>query len=164
MLESKRLYFRPFNYDDYDELFLILSNPNVCKFLPGKVARNEEQITKWLNHFIRSVDDEFGNKQYAIVEKETNRVIGYGGLGYVREFDNLEIMFGFNEDVWGKGYGTETSLFMRDHAKELGIDFLIALADVENIKSQKILLHTGFKEIKKMELWGLTVYYYEMKL
>ena len=40
----------------------------------------------------------------------------------------------------------------------------VSLADINNIPSQKILLKTGYKEIKQMPLWGLDVYYYEMDL
>ena len=74
MLESKRLLFRTFEFNDYDGLYRILSNPNVCKYLPGEEAKKEDEIIKWLNHFIRSIDDEFGSKLYAVIEKQSNQI------------------------------------------------------------------------------------------
>ena len=163
-MESKRLKFRKFNFDDIDDLKEILTNPNVCKYLPGEGAYTEEVVDKWLAHFIRTFKDEHDTHLYAIEEKHIDKVIGYGGIGYVKEFDQMEIMYGFSESVWGRGYGTEASLRFKELAKELGMTFLIALADVDNVGSQKILKRTGYKQIKKINIWGLDCYYYEMEL
>jgi len=163
-ISSERLNYRPFTYDDYDDLYLILSNETVCKYLPGDGKKSDDEINKWLQYFVRTFNDEQGNKLFAITVKGNDQVIGYGGLGYVKEFDSIEIMYGFNELVWGKGYATEASKRFKELAKDLKMTFLIALADINNIPSQKILLKTGYKEIKQMPLWGLDVYYYEMDL
>jgi len=164
IINSKRLNFKPFTYDDYEDLHEILSNEKVCEFLPGEAAYDSEIITKWLNHFVRSFDDELGNKLFAIREEGSDKVIGYGGLSYVKEFESIEIMYGFNELFWNNGYATETSLRMKEFAIQLGLKNLIALADINNIPSNIILVKTGFKKIKQMKLWGLDVNYYEMKI
>jgi ribosomal-protein-alanine N-acetyltransferase len=164
MIESERLLFRPFNNDDFDDLYEILSNEKVCEFLPGEGKKSSEEIEKWLAYFTRSFNDEQGTTIYAITIKDTTKVIGYGGIGYVKEFDQLEIMYGFNEDVWGKGYATETSIRMKELAKERNIKQVIALADINNLGSQKVLKKTGFKEIRQIEIWGLDCFYYEMTI
>ena len=163
-IESNQLTFRKFNVDDFEDLYAILSNPNVCKYLPGNGAKSKEEIEKWHMHFMRSFQDEHGSQIFAILEKGSSKVIGYGGLGYVSEFDKIEIMYGFNESVWGKGYATETSLRMKELALELGMNTLIALADIGNIASQKILLKTGFKEVEHLHIWGIDCCFYELTL
>lgn len=163
-MQTDRLYFRPFTYDDFDSLFDILNNENVCKYLPGEGKKSKDEVSKWLQHFVRTFDDELGNKIYAIYLKDSSQVIAYGGLSYVREFGQIEVMYGINETFWQKGYGTEISLRIMTLAKELDIGLLIGLADISNEGSQKILLKTGFVEIKQIPLWGMQLYYYEMKL
>ena len=115
-IESKRLSFRKFKQDDFDDLNEILGKPKVCKYLPGKDEKSRDEIEKWHESFMKSFKDEHGTRIYAITELGTSKVIGYGGLGYVKEFDKIEIMYGFNESVWGKGYATETSLRMKELA------------------------------------------------
>ena len=163
-MKSQRLQYRKFDYDDIDDLFEILGNPNVCEYLPGEGAKTKEEAEKWLTHFIRNFDDEHQTHIFAISELDTEKVIGYGGLGYVKEFDKIEIMYGFNQSVWGRGYATEASLRMKELAKELELNDLIALADIHNIASQKVLLKTGFIETEQIHLWGLDVYLYKMNL
>lgn len=163
-MKSKRLYYRPFINDDFDDLYELLSNPNVCEYLPGEGGKSEEEVEKWLMHFIRTFEDEKGSRIFAISEMDSEKVIGYGGLGYVKEFDKIEIMYGFNESIWGNGYATEVSLRMKELAIELGMKDLIALADINNIASQKVLLKTGFKQVKQIHIWGLDCYFYEMEL
>jgi len=102
-LQSKRLEYRKFDYDDFDDLTEIMSNPNVCEYIPGDPSYSKEVIEKWLNHFIRTYNDEHGTRLFAILEQGKSKVIGYGGIGYVKEFDQMEIMYVLNESVWGKG-------------------------------------------------------------
>jgi ribosomal-protein-alanine N-acetyltransferase len=163
-LQSKRLEYRKFDYDDFDDLQEIMSNPNVCEYIPGGTVESKEVVSKWLNHFIRTFNDEHGTRLFAILEQGKSKVIGYGGIGYVKEFDQMEIMYVLNESVWGKGYASEASLYFKQLAKEQGIEELIGLAHVDNIASQKVLLKTGYQEIKQVHIWGLDCFYYEMDL
>jgi len=82
----------------------------------------------------------------------------------VKEFEKIEIMYGFNELVWGKGYATETSKRMKELAIELGLKELIALADIHNIQSQKVLLKTGFEVVDQIHIWGIDCYSYTLDL
>lgn len=164
MLESKRLYYLQWEDKDFEMLKKTLGNPKVCEYLPGKSKKTDEEIQKWLDFYVNSFNDDLGNKIYKIIQKETGNVIGYGGLGYVKEFDKIEIMYGFSQKYWGLGYATEVSMKLKEFAKSLGITFLIALADIKNEASKKVLVKTGFKEVKQVSLWGSELYYYEMKI
>ena len=42
--ETNRLWFRPFLESDFSDLFGILGNEEVCKYLPVKPAYSEEQV------------------------------------------------------------------------------------------------------------------------
>ncbi len=162
MLESKRLYYLRWEKSDFEELKKTLGNPKVCEYLPGNNQRTDDQIKKTLQFFHESYNDELGNMIYKILEKNTGEVIGYGGLAYVKEFEKIEIMYGFNQKHWGLGYATETSLMMKQLAKKRKLKNIIALCDINNEPSKKVLLKTGFKQLKQIDLWGLQLNYYEM--
>ena len=37
------------------------------------------------------------------------RLIGHGGLNYVPEFGETEVLWALHPDAWGKGYATEVA-------------------------------------------------------
>ena len=164
LLKSKRLIYRKFKKDDFNDLFEILGNDNVCEYLPGETTFNPQQVQKWLDHFINSFDLAVPNLVYALTLKDSNNVIGYVGLAFVKEFKKIEIMFAFNEDYWRQGFASEAALRMKDLAIELKLSSLIALADIDNIYSQKVLIKLGYEYLKTIELWGLTLKYYELNI
>lgn len=163
-MESKRLLFRPFTYEDDVALEAIMGDEEVCRYLPGDNKKSKEEMNRWLQYFIRSFNDEQGNKIYAIITKDTNELIGYGGLSYVKEFDKIEIMYGFKQSSWNKGYASEAGLKFKELAKEVGLEQVIALSDVRNIASQKVLLKIGFEELNQLKIWGIDAFYYEMDI
>ncbi len=164
MLESKRLYYVPWEEKDFEILKNTLGNPKVCEYLPGKNKKSDEEIQKWLTFYVTSFNDKLGNKIFKILTKETGEVIGYGGLGHVKEFEQIEIMYGFSQHYWGLGYATEVSLELKRYSKTLGLDMVIALSDINNEGSRNVLEKTGFKQIKEIHMWGIDLHYYEMKL
>ncbi len=164
MVESKRLIYTKWTKSDYEVLKDILGNPAVCEFLPGNNQKSDEEIQKWLNFYIRSNGEELNNRIFKVIVKETDEVIGYGGLCYVKEFDKIEIMYGFKEESWGNGYATEVGFYLKELAKELGHEFLIALADIHNEGSKRVLKKIGYTQIKQVHLWDLDLFYYEMKI
>ena len=163
-IESKRLYYRPFTNDDYDVLKEVLGDRVVCLYLPGETPFSDEVIHKWLDFYVKSFDTTKPNMIYALVNKETNEFMGYAGLAWVREFEKNEIMFAFSKRFWGKGYATEASARLKKLAEDIGLKELIALADVRNRASQRVLEKIGYDFVKEMDIWESTMKYYEMEL
>jgi RimJ/RimL family protein N-acetyltransferase len=164
IIESERLTYHKWDMNDFEILKTMLGNPNVCKYLPGEKPKKDPEIQRWLNYYVQTFGNEFGTKIFKVKLKDTNQVIGYCGLGYVKEFDHIEIMYGLAEEYFQKGYASEMSLRIKDLAIEQGIKQLIGFAATENIPSNKILLKTGYTKKEQIELWGMDLNYYEMNL
>ncbi len=162
-METKRLKYRKFTQDDFDALYEILHNDNVTRYLPDKKAVSKDRCLKWLNYFIDTFE-EGKNTIFALVEKDSNKLIGYAGVTYVKEFEKYEIMYGLHEDFWGKGFASEAAWKMKDLANEYGLDEVIALADPYNFGSNKVLLKIGFELKDIIFLWDMTLNYFEMEL
>ena len=163
-LESERLIYRRFTADDYDDLYEIMSNENVRRYLPGDGALSKEKSQDCLSSFMKSFSLEKPNLIYAILLKGSAKVIGYCGFAYIKEYNKNEIMYGLNEDYWYKGYASEAAFKMKELASELNQDIIIAFTHVNNQTSEKIILKIGYTYIETIELWGLTLKYYELKL
>ena len=163
-LESTRLTYEPFKESDFDDLTDILTDSVVCEYLPGDTPYSVEMVKRWLNFFINSFSVEKKNLIYAIRIKGKDKVIGYCGCNYVAEFEANEIKYILNKNYFGFGYATEAATTMKLLAKELGLSFLVGLADIGNIPSQKVLEKIGYEYQKTVELWGATLRYYELHL
>ncbi len=112
-METKRLLLRPWNKDDYKQLYKLASNKDVgpdCGWYPHK----DEEESKFVLNNILMVED-----TYAIVLKDTNDVIGNISL-YDSEFcenkKQKEIGFWLGKDYWGKGYMSEACKYIIDYA------------------------------------------------
>ena len=114
LLESERLIYRRFNENDFTDLHKIMSNKNVRKYLPGKGAFSEQQTAACLRNFNNSFSFEKPDLIYALILKDKNKLIGYTGVSYEKDFNNNEILYGLNEDYWGKGYAFEAALKMKE--------------------------------------------------
>lgn len=163
-IESNRLEYRAFTKNDFSDLFEILGDPEVCKFMPGPSVYSKEEVEKWLSFFIREFSIENKSVVYAVSLKGRDKVIGYCGCSYVREFERNEIKYYLNSSYFRHGYGLEMAFRMKHLAKDLGFRFLVGLVDVNNAGSYKILEKIGYKYKEDIELWGSYLRYYEIQL
>ena len=163
-LESDRLVYRRFTDSDYNDLHEIMGNESVRRFLPGNGAFSEKQSLACLGSFRKSFSADIPDFIYALVLKDTNKVIGYAGVAYIDEYDKNEIMYGLNENYWCKGYASEAAFRMLELGKYLDLETIIAFTHVKNLPSEKVILKIGYTYIKTIDLWGLKLKYYEQNL
>lgn len=137
MIQTERLILRRYCPSDLEDLFAILSDPEVVKFEPYKPMTMEEarENLAW-----RISTDEM----IAIELKENHRMIGNVYLGR-REFDSLEIGYVLNRDEWGKGYALEACEALIQKAFEQDIHRIYAECDPKNRASWCLLERLGFR-------------------
>lgn len=146
-LETERLILRKLTIEDAPYAYEHwCSNPNVCKY------------TMWDKH--NSVEDT--KKLYEIWEKEYEDPTIYRWLVEIKEshtpigtidvcskkylrFGTCEIGYCYDEDAWGKGYGTESLKAV--------IKFLFEEAEAETIFAEYMLLNPGSGKV--MEKSGM---------
>lgn len=146
-LETERLILRKITIEDAPYAYEHwCSNPSVCKY------------TMWDKH--NSVEDT--KKLYEIWEKEYEDPTIYRWLVEIKEshipigtidvcskkylrFGTCEIGYCYDEDAWGKGYGTESLKAV--------IKFLFEEAEAETIYAEYMLLNPGSGKV--MEKSGM---------
>lgn len=140
-IETKRLILRRFKLSDDKDLFDYAKNPDVgpeAGWLPHK---NIEETQSLLQNWIT-------NKEiFAIVEKESGRVIGSVGLHqhFDRAVSMREMGYALKKECWGKGYMSEAVFVMIDYAfKELGVEILTISHHHKNMRSKRVIEKAGF--------------------
>ena len=147
ILQSPRLYFRKFTTNDVLLLFELNSNPNVIKYV-HEPAPTLENITDTLHNNILVQYMLYGYGRWAVHLKNNNEFIGWYGLKYSREDDEIDLGYRFKEEYWGKGYGYEAAKATIDYGlNNLKMKCIVATVLPENIASSKIMEKCGMKPI-----------------
>jgi len=101
-LETERMILREFTMDDLNDFHEIFSDPIVMEHTepPYDIKKSE----KFLKEFCIERDPKGG---FAVVLKETGKVIGYVLFKSIDEPEIYETGWIFNKDYWRKGYAYE---------------------------------------------------------
>lgn len=86
------------------------------------------------------------NHLFAVTLKDTGEYIGYCGIQYCENLKENEILYGFLQQYWGKGYGFEAAMAVLDYAiNKLGYTQIAAAVNPKNPGSEKILKNIGME-------------------
>lgn len=167
-LETDRLIMRPFEMEDADELFLLDSNPEVMKYL-GKKLHSKVEESKSIIQMIQKQYSDLGIGRYAVIEKESSRLIGWSGLKLVEETTNgynsfYDLGYRYLPEFWGKGYATEAAKAWLTHGfNDMGIDVIYANIFHLNKASDAVLRKVGFVKTDEFYEDDGLCWWYELK-
>ncbi len=155
LLESERLLFRNFTPEDCEEMFLLNADWDVLKYTGDKVFNTIAEARVFFEEYQIHTYEKIGYGRMTTILKETNEVIGWCGLKYHPDLDEVDLGYRFHKRFWNKGYGTEASIACLDYAyQKLGIKEVAAYALKENIGSCRVLEKSGFKFTGNVEREG----------
>lgn len=158
-IETARLYLRQFTSKDIDDLYAIYSNSEVMKYITQGIRNREETaadlfdiIADWEKH---------GFGLWAIVDPETNRLIGDGGLRFLDNTSEVEVGYLLAKAYWGKGLATEIAAASIKYGFEvLQLDKIVAVADPKNIASRRVMEKVGMKYQHNIDCGDRELVYY----
>lgn len=144
ILETDRLFLRELDIDDAENFYKLNLNPNVIKYTGNSAFKSIEEAREFLENYEDYKKNGFG--RWAVIEKSTNRFIGWCGLKYDRSIDETDIGFRFFEQQWNKGFATESAKICISYGFEkLNLKTIIGRAMTENIASIKVLEKIGLE-------------------
>ncbi len=142
--ETERVAHRAFTVDDCEAFYRLNSHPEVMRYTGepaiGSVEEARDAIARYPDF------DTVGYGRWACVLKETGAVIGFCGLKYLPELDEVDVGFRFFPEYWGKGIGTETCAASLSFGFEvLGLERILGLVLPENGASIRVLEKCGMR-------------------
>ncbi len=153
IIHTDRLILRHFNLDDAQEYFPLVSDPRVLKYTGEAPFTSLDQVRQML--LARPINDysQFGFGRMACIEKMSGRLIGYSGLKFLSDLQEVDIGYRFIKDCWGKGYATESaSAIMRQAVPEHQLKKVIGLTFPDNAASIHVLTKLGLQFEKKIKI------------
>ncbi len=142
-VETDRLLLRRVEASDAPVLVAMWSDPDVTRYMGG--PRDPERVRQLIEE-----EAQAGSSHpmgfWPVVEKASGRVIGDIGL-QEKEVDGraeVELVYVFASDSWGKGYATEAASAIRDYAfHRLGLPRIVALINPDNLASARVAEKAG---------------------
>ena len=147
IFETERLILRTWSLSDAPELFEICEDAEVMKYIgTGKPYETIEQADEFLHW---AIDYQKANNfcRWAVLLKENRRIVGSCGFARPHETTEIELGYLVARKFWGRGLGTEaTAACLKYGFENLNFREIIAMTDLDNIASHKVLEKIGFAQ------------------
>ena len=146
MIETERLFLRPFCAEDEEILYQIYGDAEIMEYTPfdpmtreGAKAYLRKILAGWQK-------DPVLDYELAIIVKETGEKIGRCHMQVDEETDTAMIGWMMLKKEWGKGYATEMTEALLDYSFDvLKVHRVNALCNPKNEKSWKVLEKCGLR-------------------
>jgi [ribosomal protein S5]-alanine N-acetyltransferase len=149
VFETPRLILGQFTEDDASLILQLNSDPEVVKYVHEPVLTSEEQAEKILLDIILP-QYKYNLGRWAIYTKTGNKFIGWCGLKYRPELNEIDLGYRLKNNAWGKGYATEAAQATLDHGfNSLDLNVITGRSHIENIASLKVLEKIGMQFIRE---------------
>lgn len=166
-VETDRILMRGLVREDVDAFFEMDSDPEVHTYLGKKPITSKQEALDMID-FIRQQYLDYGIGRWAIIDKETNEFVGWGGMKYRTDVTNghtnyYDVGYRLLRKYWGKGYATESAKASLKYAFEvLNLDKVYAMAHVDNAASRNALQKSGLKITDQYDHEGLLCDWFEI--
>ncbi len=148
ILETERFVLREFTEDDAEAFLPLVSDPAVTRYTGDGIGGERTIANCRAELQARPIADyaKHGYGRWACVLKESGKVVGFNGLKYLDDLQEVDIGYRFLEAHWGRGYATETSRPIIEYGfAQLGLTRIIGLVLPENVGSVRVLEKLGMR-------------------
>ncbi|UKJ06150.1 GNAT family N-acetyltransferase [Solitalea lacus] len=150
LFETNRLVLREFLPEDAEGMFQLNLAPEVMKFTGDAPFNSVDEARSFINDYTHY--QEYGFGRWAILSKDTNEFMGWCGLKYIPEYNDIDLGYRILSKFWGQGIATEASKGCLEYGfKKLMMDKIVGRAHAENLASIKVFAKTGMWFEKAME-------------
>ena len=104
--ETNRIIHRAFTLDDAEAFHRLNGDPDVMRYTGEPPLTSLDDARRAITDYPDF--DTVGYGRWACVLKETGNVIGFCGLKYLDDLNEVDVGFRFFPEHWGKGLATET--------------------------------------------------------
>jgi len=158
-IKNPNIIIRDFTRKDADNLYAIVTEPNILRFMPDWAAgRTSPQdyydYIDWAQTQKDSTDI-YTNKRYAIAlpdadESGTDEMIGMVGVGLEDTLNEVEVAYFMTEKYQRRGYAKEAVDALTDWCLKVSdIKYLILTIDCANTPSNGLAEKCGFELFEK---------------
>jgi ribosomal-protein-alanine N-acetyltransferase len=143
LFETERLFVRRYTDEDFEIFFRMSGDEELMQYIRPAQSREEclEFFTK--NNAAYAERPQLG--RWALLSKENKETVGSFGVLPLPNTEEIQLGYVLLKEHWGKGYAAEAVQgAIRYCFEKLQLDSIVAVTEVPNTASQKVLLRNGF--------------------
>jgi RimJ/RimL family protein N-acetyltransferase len=144
IVETERLLLREFVEDDAEAFFAFSGDPVVMQHTGEPPSTCVEQVRLQIREYPDY--ERHGYGRWAVIYKPDRQIVGFNGLKFLDDLQEVDLGYRFRADYWGKGIATESSeAVLRYGFETLGLKRIIGLVLPENEASIRVLKKVGMR-------------------
>jgi ribosomal-protein-alanine N-acetyltransferase len=154
ILETERLLLRTFVPDDIAVLASVIETITNERYAHLSLL---EYTQGFIEHSIIPSYNQNGFSLWALIHKQTGKLIGYCGLHKVEVSgeEKIELAYRIAKDFRGQGLATEAAIAVRDYGLHvLKLPEIVSCIAHDNVASMKVAEKVGLKYFKDGEFHG----------
>lgn len=160
MFETERLFLLKFESGDAEAVYRMRSDADTMRFI--REPQNLEETISWL----QLVSGRWETEKIgfcAVVEKSSQKLIGWCGLWRLKETGEMEVGYAINKNFWGSGYAAEAAAkFLEYGFNDLNLEEIVAVAQPENAASRRVMEKIGMLYDYTGEFYGRDLVHYSI--
>jgi [ribosomal protein S5]-alanine N-acetyltransferase len=162
IIETQRLILRNFTIDDAQLIYDLNLDPEVTRYTYDPV-RDINHAQEILEKTILPQYALYNHGRWAVHVKPELEFIGWCGLKYRPELDEIDLGYRFKKSSWGNGYATEAAYACIKYGFEkLNLNLITGRAIPENIGSLNVLEKCGMQYIGIQDIDGYQLKTYQI--
>jgi len=151
IIETERLLIRPFSLNDIDPSYAMNLDVEVSRYTGDGGIVSKDEIKRRIVENVLGDYEKYGFGRLAVELKGENKFIGFTGLKYLDDMDEVDLGYRFMKEYWGKGIATESArACVKLGFESLGLNKMIAMVLPENKGSIRVLEKINFQYEKEI--------------
>lgn len=153
ILETPRLVLREMVVEDANDMFELNADTEVIQYTGNVAFKDVKEAQEFLRNYTHYIEYGFG--RWAMIRKEDQAFIGWCGLKYIPEVDEIDIGYRLFKKYWNQAYATEAAKACLEYGfNVLKINTIVGRARAENKASIKVLEKIGLVFKAKYDIDG----------
>lgn len=137
ILKTERLLLHETTANEAEDMYNLNNDPEVIKHTGNdgfvSIEKSREFITNYTDY------KKYGYGRWTARLKENDEIIGWCGLKFLEDMQEVDIGYRLHKKHWGKGYATEAAKACLEFGKtQLGMKRIIGMAEKKNLASIRI--------------------------
>jgi len=161
-VRTSRLTLRPLLSTDAEPLYKIYQVEGVLQYFPNPSPPPLENVKR----FVTAQETHWGKYNYGnwgILPHGEEDIIGWAGLQFLPETNEIEVGYLLNRLFWGQGFATESALASLEFGfQHLSLDQIIALVHPDNIASIRVIENCGMSWVDQKVYFGINLMRYRI--
>ncbi|MES2321064.1 MAG: GNAT family N-acetyltransferase [Pseudomonadota bacterium] len=152
ILETERLRLRTIEVEDAPFYLNLLNTPEFIAYIGDRGIRTLAAAREAILNGPVAMQAVRGHSIYLVELKDSAAAIGMSGLIKRDVLDDVDLGYAFLPAWFGQGYAIEAARAVVEHARQFGLQRLVAITNPDNHASNALLLKIGMRYDKLVHL------------